>query len=330
MLALFLKPFLIERRKPLKVHVRLKYGRDADSEQENESPNGHLSATDKKRLRRQKVANSVDFNPSGITRKVLFINNDGLKAKKGIGCFTFCGICGESTNDVIASRDLGSPAAKERGVSSNDIIDETVKMKRFVSQARNKKKENKLQSGAREETKSEDEERFNDIDENVISFLDVEPLRQKVVHGIIQQRQRKREVAKQELQQRGIVDVVAVNSGPPANLIKSGYVLSSEPPLLTLEYLQYKRVMYKWEGVHPKAEGWFFGMIATASRVSGCNFAIKYDRMDTGSVYVDGVKNVLLELKGDNAYGRKWVIVFPQSSDKSNSTSNLKNAGGSS
>ena len=119
----------------------------------------------------------------------------------------------------------------------------------------------------------------------------------------------KRASQKQLLESQGVVDVVAVNSGPPKDLIPPGYVLSNEPPVMTPQYLTYKYVMFLWEDVHPRAVGWFLGMINGVSKVSGCNYNIKYDRVDTKNVYVDGVKNVNLTLFGDNAYGKRWVIV---------------------
>ncbi len=55
--------------------------------------------------------------------------------------------------------------------------------------------------------------------------------------------------------------------------------------------------------------GWFLGSISGPSKMKNCNFNVKYDRSETGNLFVDGVENMNLTLCGANAYGRRWVLV---------------------
>ena len=87
-------------------------------------------------------------------------------------------------------------------------------------------------------------------------------------------------------------------------------------PELTPEALLHKRVMYLWND--PKKvklhDRWFFGTISSESRVEGFNFNIKYDQFETGTVFVNGIENCDLTMSGENAYGRRWVLLIEDSS----------------
>ena len=39
------------------------------------------------------------------------------------------------------------------------------------------------------------------------------------------------------------------------------------------------------------------------------NFSVKYDKADTGSIDVDGIKAASLVMEGEMAYGRGWVVL---------------------
>lgn len=125
-----------------------------------------------------------------------------------------------------------------------------------------------------------------------------------------------RKAKKQQLREDGVVDVVAINSGPGLDQVPKGYKLNETVPQLTPEELTGKRVMYLWDKTlsiddNPRGlVGWYIGSIAGPSRMKGCNFNIKYDRAETLSIFVDGIKNVNLTLSGNNAYGRRWVILY--------------------
>lgn len=105
----------------------------------------------------------------------------------------------------------------------------------------------------------------------------------------------------------GGIDVVAANSGPPKNQIPAGYEMLQSAPQLTIEDLQFQRVMYLWDS--KEASGWYCGTICGASKLPNCNFNIKYDKFETKSVYVDGIINYNLSFSGDQAYGLRWVII---------------------
>lgn len=147
-----------------------------------------------------------------------------------------------------------------------------------------------------------------DMEENVISILDVKKLQEQKAETIIERRRRIREEIRSEAIARGEMDVVELNSGPPADKLPIGYKMIEFIPNLSPEFLIYKRVLYKWE-IAKKPQGWFLGTIVSSSKVPAANFNIKYDRAETGTVFVDGVHAVLLSMEGLQAYGRKWVVL---------------------
>ena len=46
-----------------------------------------------------------------------------------------------------------------------------------------------------------------------------------------------------------------------------------------------------------------------ATRRPGYNFTIKFDKQETASIDIDGIKSCMMYMKGENAYGRSWVLL---------------------
>lgn len=142
------------------------------------------------------------------------------------------------------------------------------------------------------------------------SLIDIEQDAHLKTNIILSKRKKRREDMKLESIARGEVDVVLMNSGPPKHLLPYGYVTADVAPELTSEALVGKRVMYLWEGSrNPRCNGWFLGSISSQSKMAGCNFNIKYDSFETGSVFVNGIENCFLAMSGENAYGKRWVLL---------------------
>lgn len=105
-----------------------------------------------------------------------------------------------------------------------------------------------------------------------------------------------------------------INSGPLPEEVPDGY----KPiyvPQFTDEYIIYKRILYKFNTKSTK--GWYLGTVVARSKKENCNYKIKYDRAETKTVFVDGVRNVKIELSGDQGYGKKWILVEPISQNNS-------------
>lgn len=119
-----------------------------------------------------------------------------------------------------------------------------------------------------------------------------------------------RETKKMKRLREGEIDTIALNSGPLPRLIPPGYVQSQNVPIeLVPANLLKRKIFYLWEGDTVKAQGWFIGTICAPSKSEGFNFNIKYDKFVTMNHYVDGIHKVNLSLSGDNAYGRRWVLL---------------------
>ena len=119
-----------------------------------------------------------------------------------------------------------------------------------------------------------------------------------------------REKKKMKKLRQGEIDTIALNSGPLPSLIPPGYVQSQNIPIeLIPANLLKRKIFYRWEGDAVKAQGWFIGTICAPSKSEGFNFNIKYDKFVTMNHYVDGIHKVNLSLSGNNAYGRRWVLL---------------------
>jgi hypothetical protein len=57
------------------------------------------------------------------------------------------------------------------------------------------------------------------------------------------------------------------------------------------------------------ARGWFLGTICSTTKRPGFNFCVKYEKAETNSIEVEGIKATMLDLQGHNAYGRSWVLL---------------------
>lgn len=185
-------------------------------------------------------------------------------------------------------------------ISQSGAINVSTKSKRFISQDRLDRAEARKALFA--QTEQEEELEVEDVHEEEI---DERELR---VREIIERRKKQREEEKLDAVEKGIVDVVALNAGPTPAEVPRGFAVVEFIPDLDPAYLVYKRVLYKYEDP-TKACGWFLGTIVGVSKATGKNFNIKYDRAETGTRFVDGMQSVSLAMEGENAYGRRWVII---------------------
>jgi hypothetical protein len=255
-----------------------------------------LSNTDKKRLKMRRINNMFQS-------KTILVNDIQEASENNNWLFGFFCCCGSR-----------SSSQKPNQVSKHNIINYPIEdcspsPKRFLSNDRLKKLQSKQITSDSEENESIGSS-YEYNPNSPTSFLDIETQRMIRTEQIIIDRKKKRVDKKLSMIQNGSIDVVAVNSGPPPHLIPPGYKLSEVVPKINEESLLLRKVMYLWDGDKKKAEGWFFGLISSRSKLKGCNFNIKYDRLDTKNVFVDGIRNVNLTLDGDNAYGKRWVILL--------------------
>jgi hypothetical protein len=147
--------------------------------------------------------------------------------------------------------------------------------------------------------------------ENVLSLLDLEAQQTEFQKEFIKRRQEERKNQKEKLaaDNPSYVDVVKINSGPPSSDIPEGYRMVDAIYDVNPDTLLSRRILYLWEGDDAKAKGWFIGTVATETKQKGFNYNIKYDRKETGTLFVDGFETVLLSLSGNEAYGRKWILL---------------------
>jgi hypothetical protein len=151
----------------------------------------------------------------------------------------------------------------------------------------------------------------NKVEEKTVAVLDLQEINAERVQCILDVKKERREASYKQILARGEVDHVKLNAGPTLEQIPKGYKLVADKPVtLNLDTLQYKRILYLWEGnkgIRPN--GWFVATVVGISVKKGCNFSIKYDRKETKSLFVDGQHAVLLDFQGLSAYGRRWVLV---------------------
>ena len=219
-----------------------------------------------------------------------------------------------------ASRDIEKGSAKTSNKSpklahsaSLEEPESSTKKKRFISQDRLRRAEMRKSVVAASST---EEEVGPEIEEEIEydptpSLLDLESIRKQRVKSVLAERSQNRLEVRKQYERNGWEDVVSRNAGPPPNLVPDGYRLNEMigSKLLSPDFLVYKRILYLWE-MDGKADGWFIGTIVSASKMRDYNFNIKYDREETKNIFVDGVKPVNLQLQGDNAYGRRWVVLI--------------------
>jgi hypothetical protein len=192
--------------------------------------------------------------------------------------------------------------------SSEDMPDGSSKSKRFISQDRLQRKEARMllmkPTVVEEDLEAEVEEEV--VFDSTVSLLSLAMAKRKRVAEIMMGRKQRKDPA------RNAVDVVGLNAGPSLAMVPQGYELVSQelgPALLTPEVLIYKRILYLWDGSVGNISGWYVGTIVGTSEQAGFNYRIKYDRAETKSIFVDGIQPVFLALEGENAFGRRWVVM---------------------
>ena len=124
---------------------------------------------------------------------------------------------------------------------------------------------------------------------------------------VVLKRLQARAELRQQRMQAGVEDVVLTNSGPPECILPPGFTVSPIAPKLDLQTLYHRRVMVLWD--EEKAKGWFLGTVCSSTMRSGFNFGVKYDKIETHSIEVDGIKTAMLSMEGKHAYGKHWVIL---------------------
>lgn len=203
--------------------------------------------------------------------------------------------------DDYEDYELGSPSRSIRQSS---------KSKRFMSKERLERAEARAALRKPKSNPNIVEEEIVNEEEEIEEFksiLDFAFQKETTTVSIVEKRKKQREEDKLRKLEEGIEDVVKKNAGPPPSLLPSGYEMIELPPSISPDLLVYKRVLYLWE--EPNVKGWFLGTIVAISKMKGYNFNIKYDRKETKSLVVDGVKPVFLSFEGINAYGRRWVML---------------------
>lgn len=215
----------------------------------------------------------------------------------------------------FSSKSTVNMSSKSAGGS---MMEGSSKSKRFISQDRLQRKEARMllvrpkSAVAEEEVQSEEE----DEHDNVVSLLSLAVAKRKRIQDIMEGRKQRKGPGGEQ----SVVDVVALNAGPPVELIPVGYELVSQDlgaAIISPEVLIYKRVLYLWDGTVGNITGWFIGTIVGISESQGFNYRIKYDREETKSIFVDGIHPVFLSLSGENAYGRKWVALQKRAAARS-------------
>jgi outer membrane biosynthesis protein TonB len=137
-------------------------------------------------------------------------------------------------------------------------------------------------------------------------------------------------------QQYGIEDVVQMNSGPPESVIPLGYEVD-----ITIQSMDQSVVGNQWcmyyfdensdrmnsnQAKQPSMSGkqgnssllasknirgWYVGYLIGLSMRGPGNYHVRFEVLHTKNLKVDGLYKLDLDLVGQNAYGRKWVIIKP-------------------
>ena len=140
-------------------------------------------------------------------------------------------------------------------------------------------------------------------------------------YDIVVQRKTKRLTAMKEMVLAGGVDTVALNSGPDANLIPGGFVISGSIPLLDSSF-NGEIVMLLWEQemnidqfrLGEPLLGWFTAKVHAHCDRPPHNFILKYSKEVTGTRKLDGFVSTVLGEAGFHGYGRRWVWLVPENS----------------
>jgi len=320
------KGFAVDRRKVVDVLSSIKYIPEIIVEEEvYVHVRRPLSKRDlrKKRIRehnRETTAPSVDITEVD-ERRTSTAGSNGLSIK--ILSWVARTVSSRSRevsrlNDDIEMANSGITGVKEEDYQSTEQSGNSSmnqKSKRFLSADRQQRFEaRKLLIKSKSVEEKEDIEEEEDLEEQdqVVSLLTIAEAQKSKIGEILEGRKDRRVAWKENQNGVGSHNVVALNAGPPQNLIPHGYKLVSQelgPNLLLPEVLVYKRILYLWEGKERKEKGWFLGTIVGTSDMREYNYRVKYDREETKTIFVDGIDPVMLTLHGENAYGRRWVAL---------------------
>ena len=112
---------------------------------------------------------------------------------------------------------------------------------------------------------------------------------------------------KMELVEEGLMDCVTMNSGPPSTIIPKGKRVAPLIPELKEEVLKHRRIMIWME--ENKSKGWFPGVVSGATKRKGYDFTVKFDKAETASIDIDGIKSCKMTANGEHGYGRSWAIL---------------------
>jgi hypothetical protein len=218
----------------------------------------------------------------------------------------------QSPADVEVGEGQIGPSTKSGASlgSEDDIPEGSSKSKRFISQDRLQRKEARMLLVRPKEVIAENTEEEEDevMFDNTVSLLSLAMAKARRIAEIMDARKLRKSPGKGKV----VVDIVALNAGPSQDLVPEGYEFVSQelgPALITPEVLLYKRILYLWDGTVGNIVGWHIGTIVGTSENPGFNYRIKYDRAETKSIFVDGIQPVFLSLSGENAFGRRWVVI---------------------
>ena len=94
-------------------------------------------------------------------------------------------------------------------------------------------------------------------------------------------------------------------------------------PELKEEVLKHRRIMIWMEN---KSKGWFPGVVSGATKRKGYDFTVKFDKAETASIDIDGIKSCKMTANGEHGYGRSWAILEddPEYVPKCDQTLNLQ------
>lgn len=252
----------------------------ADADTHDEGSEAHLSS------KSMSIRRSMLFLRKSFLN---FMSLDGFSQKS-----SGSNVTGKSKKRRKSGKSRSSSFISQSGINAS------TKSKRFISQDRLDRAEARKALFA--QTEQEEELEVEEVHEEEIDE------HERRVREIIERRKKQREEEKLEAAEKGVVDVVALNAGPTPSEVPRGFAVVEFIPDLDPDYLIYKRVLYKYEDP-TKAYGWFLGTIVGVSKAAGKNFNIKYDRAETGTRFVDGMQSVSLAMEGENAYGRRWVVI---------------------
>lgn len=294
--------FVVDRTKIVLLSAPLKYL----AERPIEEPEVFLYTTSVTKTDRQRIHARRDRAFMASKRPKVWPKGKKKRSQVAIpdkqsNSFGFC--CIRYCTHVVETGE----AVEEEESDDDDEIDELNKKKRFISEDGLAKREKRSTLYGKKEEVIDIEDDGGIEVVSATSLHDLESLRDIRTDHLISDRVEARKQKKKSFVDAGGIDAVATNSGPPPEKWPKGYRPSKVVPTIDDSLLK-KRVMYLWEG-NARCTGWFLGSISSVSRMKGFNYNVKYDRSETKNVFVDGIENCDLSLTGEDAYGRRWIIL---------------------